>query len=293
MTTYTDPEDQIAAEIAAMEAKGIDPYADRVTDAPDDAALEAAPAEPAAEVAADVAPVKADDQQPDAPKVADVPPTAAQDAQPVASTAPQTYRADMPSDLAAKRTELLAAKAEAMKQLMDGMIDAEKYADEESRISEELEGITLARARAETLAEVNRQTAEGYQANVISALVARTKTEIDYASDTNAQQTFDRALRLVGSEPDAAGKDFAQLADEAHRMVMARRVVAPAAPSTTGRAAPDRTPPKPPITLGGLPTAATSGTKSISEVAGRLTGDDLEQAFDALPDADLKKLMRG
>ena len=293
MTTYADPEDQIAAEIAAMEAKGLDPYADRVTDAPGDAAPKSAPAEPVAEVAADVAPVNADDQQPDAPKVADVPPTAAQDAQPVASTAPQTYRADMPTDLAAKRTELLAAKAEAMKQLMDGVIDAEKYADEESRISEELEGITLARARAETLAEVNRQTAEGYQATVINALVARTKTEIDYASDTDAQQTFDRALRLVASEPDAVGKDFAQIADEAHRMVMARRGVAPAAPSTAGRAAPDRTPPKPPITLGGLPTAATSGTKSISEVAGRLTGDDLEQAFDALPDADLKKLMRG
>ena len=293
MTTYTDPEDQIAAEIAAMEAKGIDPYADRVTDTPGDAAPKSAPAEPVAAVAADVALVKADDQQPDAPKVADVPPTAAQDVQPVASTAPQTYRADMPADLAAKRAELLAAKAEAMKQLMDGVIDAEKYADEESRISEELEGITLARARAETLAEVNRQTAEVYQGNVISALVARTKTEIDYASDTDAQQTFDLALRLVASEPDAAGKDFAQIADEAHRMVMARRGVAPAAPSTTGRAAPDRTPPKPPITLGGLPTAATSGTKSISEVAGRLTGDDLEQAFDALPDADLKKLMRG
>lgn len=289
MTTYTDPEDQIAAEIAAMEAKGLDPYADRVTDAPDEGAPDAA----APEAAADVAPVQADDQQPAAPKVADVPPTAAQDVQPVASTAPQTYRADMPADLAAKRTELLAAKAEAMKQLMDGVIDAEKYADEEFRISEELEGITLARARAETLAEVNRQTAEVYQGNVISALVARTKAEIDYASDPDAQKTFDRALRLVGSEPDAAGKDFAQLADEAHRMVMARRVVAPAAPSTAGRAAPDRTPPKPPITLGGLPTAATSGTKSISEVAGRLTGDDLEQAFDALPDADLKKLMRG
>lgn len=293
MTTYADQEDQIAAEIAAMEAKGLDPYADRVTDTPSDAAPESAPAEPVAEVAADVAPVKADDQQPDAPKVADVPPTAAQDAQPVASTAPQTYRADMPTDLAAKRTELLAAKAEAMKQLMDGVIDAEKYADEESRISEELEGITLARARAETLAEVNRQTAEVYQGNVISALVARTKAEIDYASDPDAQKTFDRALWLVGSEPDAAGKDFAQIADEAHRMVMARRGVAPAAPSAAGRAAPDRTPPKPPITLGGLPTAATSGTKSISEVAGRLTGDDLEQAFDALPDADLKKLMRG
>ena len=293
MTTYTDPEDQIAAEIAAMEAKGLDPYADRVTDTPGDAAPKSAPAEPVAKVAADVAPVKADDQQPDAPKAADVPPTAAQDAQPVASTAPQTYRADMPTDLAAKRTELLAAKAEAMKQLMDGVIDAEKYADEECRISEELEGITIARARAETLAEANRQTAEVYQGNVISALVARTKTEIDYASDTDAQQTFDRALRLVASEPDAVGKDFAQIADEAHRMVLARRGVAPAAPSTAGRAAPDRTPPKPPITLGGLPTAATSGTKSISEVAGRLTGDDLEQAFDALPDADLKKLMRG
>ena len=289
MTTYADPEDQIAAEIAAMEAKGIDPYADRVTDAPDEDAPDAA----APEAAADVAPVKADDQQPDAPKVADVPPTAAQDVQPVASTAPQTYRADMPADLAAKRTELLAAKAEAMKQLMDGVIDAEKYADEECRISEELEGITLARARAETLAEVNRQTAEGYQATVINALVARTKTEIDYASDTDAQQTFDRALRLVASEPDAAGKDFAQIADEAHRMVLARRGVAPAAPSTAGRAAPDRTPPKPPITLGGLPTAAASGTKSVTEVVGRLAGDDLEKAFDALSDADLKKLMRG
>lgn len=275
MTTYTDPEDQIAAEIAAMEAKGIDPYADRVTDAPDEGAPEAEPAEPVAEVAADV------------------PPTVDQDVQPVASAAPQTYRANMPADLAAKRTELLGAKAEAMKQLMDGVIDAEKYATEECRISEELEGITLARARAETLAEVNRQTAEGYQGNVISALVARTKAEIDYASDPDAQKTFDRALRLVGSEPDAAGKDFAQIADEAHRMVMARRGVAPAAPSTAGRAAPDRTPPKPPVTLSGLPTAATSGTKSISEVAGRLTGDDLEQAFDALPDADLKKLMRG
>lgn len=289
MTTYADPEDQIAAEIAAMEAKGIDPYADRVTDAPDEGAPDAA----APEAAADVAPVQADDQQPDAPKVADVPPTAAQDVQPAASTAPQTYRADMPADLAAKRVELLGAKAEAMKQLMDGVIDAEKYAAEEFRISEELEGITLARARAETLAEVNRQTAEGYQGNVISALVARTKAEIDYASDPDAQKTFDRALRLVGSEPDAAGKDFAQLADEAHRMVMARRVVAPAAPSTTGRAAPDRTPPKPPITLGGLPTAAASGTKSVTEVVGRLAGDDLEKAFDALSDADLKKLMRG
>lgn len=289
MTTYTDPEDQIAAEIAAMEAKGIDPYADRVTDAPDKGAPDAA----APEAAADVAPVQADDQQPADPKAVDVPPTTAQDAQPVASTAPQTYRADMPTDLAAKRTELLGAKAEAMKQLMDGVIDAEKYAAEEFRISEELEGITLARARAETLAEVNRQTAEGYQGNVISALVARTKAEIDYASDPDAQQTFDRALRLVASEPDAAGKDFAQIADEAHRMVLARRGVAPAAPSTAGRAAPDRTPPKPPITLGGLPTAAASGTKSVTEVVGRLAGDDLEKAFDALSDADLKKLMRG
>lgn len=289
MTTYTDPEDQIAAEIAAMEAKGLDPYADRVTDAPDEGAPDAA----APEAAADVAPVQADDQQPAAPKVADVPPAAARDVQPVASTAPQTYRADMPADLAAKRTELLAAKAEAMKQLMDGVIDAEKYADEEFRISEELDDITLARARAETLAEVNRQTEEVYQGNVISALVARTKAEIDYASDPDAQQTFDRALRLVASEPDAAGKDFAQIADEAHRMVLARRGVAPAAPSTTGRAAPDRTPPKPPITLGGLPTAAASGTKSVTEVVGRLAGDDLEKAFDALSDADLKKLMRG
>ena len=131
------------------------------------------------------------------------------------------------------------------------------------------------------------------RASVIKALVARTKSEINYLADPGAQQKFDTALKLVAMEPEFAGKDFAEIADEAHRIVMARAGKVAAKAPAEKSPAPDRTPPKPPVTLSGLPTAAASGAKSVTEVGGRLSGDDLEKAMDSLNDAELRKLMKG
>lgn len=300
-TAYADPEDQIAAEIAAMEAKGLDPYADRAPAEQAEPAPEAVTEPEATEDAADEA---ADE----APATVETTATAEQKTEPTAeawdkdalaeianptSHAPQTYRAEVPADLAAKRTELTTAKAEALEKLMSGEIDAKEYAAEESRVAAELENLTLARARAETLAEVNRQTTESYQGNVIRALVARTKNEINYLADPGSQQKFDTALKLVAMEPEYAGKDFAEIADEAHRIVMARAGKVATKALAGPKPAPDRTPPTPPVTLSGLPIAAASGTKSVTEVVGRLSGDDLEKAMDSLNDVELRKLMKG
>lgn len=277
--TYADPEDQVAAEIAAMEAKGLDPYADTATPQ----AEPEAPAEPEQR-----AEPTATQEAPAAQAVAP------QDeaAQAVTSTAPQSFSVQMPAGMASKRAELIQAKGAAMKQLMDGEIDADAYAAAEADITAQLEDLAAARFRAETLEEMNRQQAAGYQGKVINDLVARTKGEIDYLASRDLQERFDTALKLVANESEFADKDFADIAEEAHRIVLARMGRTPVA-TPAAKTAPNRTPPVPPVTLSGLPTAATSGAQPVNQVIGRLVGDDLERALDSMNPAELQKLMRG
>lgn len=283
MTTYADPEDQVAAEIAAMEAKGLDPYADN-----------------SAPVAPDADDAPLDTPEPAAPAVTDEPPAedapAAQTepAQPApAINEPQAFSVQMPADMAAQRLELMQAKGAAMKQLMDGEIDAEQYAVTDADITAKLEDLASARIRAETLAEMNRQQAQTHQAREIQKLIARTRSEVDYANDIKATRQFDTALQLIGADPDNANLPYSELIQLSHEMVAAMRGVAPSKPPIASKTAPDRTPPKPPITLSGLPTAAASGAQSVSQVVGRLAGDDLERAFDSMSDVEFKKLLRG
>lgn len=273
-------DDQLDAEIAALEAQGLDPYADRAapneeaepTAKPTDPVIEPDATDPAAEVAPE-------------PVVADAP--VAEPAQDV----PPAFRANMPEQYKAQRAELMKAKADAMGKLMDGEIDAEAYAVLEMGISDQLEDLTALRIRAETLSEANSQNEQSRQAKDIQALIARTKGEVDYAGDPKAAKQFDAALQLIGADPDNTGMAFADLIQLSHKMVAAMRGVVPA--KVALKAAPDRTPPTPPITLSGLPTAATSGAQSVSQAVSKLHGDALESAFDSMPDAEFKKLMRG
>lgn len=294
-----DPEDQIAAEIAAMEAQGIDPYADRPSDVT---------TEPA-QTAEDKAPeAQASDAQPDA--VQQEPTAPAEDAgeaqdpvntealaeiaNPPAVLQPAVYRTDVPADLEARREALVTAKAEALEKMMGGEMTATEFAREEAKLSAEMESLVLARAQAITLAEVNRQTTEGYQRGVLQSLIASVKSEVDYQSSQEDRDRFDTAISLVAREPRFANKDFSVIAAEAHKLVLKTTDRQPKAPAVGSKTtAPDRTPPKPPVTLSGLPTAAASGVRSVAEVAGRLSGDELEKAFDSLSDADLQKLLRG
>lgn len=288
-----DPEDQVAADIAAAEARGEDPFADKPA-APAEATAEPAPAEaPAAPAAAPAAEVAAPEvpKAPEAPAVAEEPKVEPVKADPI-NPPPTTFQTSIPADYKAQRSALVTEKAALMQKLMEGELDAEGFAAEESRISDALEDLTAQRIRAETLQEANVQTQAAFQQREIQKLIASTKTEVDYATDTKAQRQFDMALQAVGQDPDNAGKDYAELLNQAHTVVMALRGVMRKEPEPAKAERPTRTAPQPPQTLAGLPTAASSGAKSVERTLAELTGDDLERAFDSLGKAELQRLLK-
>lgn len=280
------PEDQKALEaIAAAEAAGQDPFGDEepltTEEAADEPASEAAPeaeaaAEPEAEqVAADATTAEAEQ--------AEAKPAAAS---PEAAELP-TYKAEVPQDYKAQRAELMKAKADAMKKLMDGEIDAEAYAAEDARVSEALEDLAAARIRAETLQEANAQSQQAYQARAIQRLIANAKAEVDYAADATAQKQFDTSLQVLAAQPDNAGKDFADLIEDAHKMVKAMRGIAPQAKPVAER--------KPsgdaPVTLRGVPSASTPNTGGVIEQIARLKGPAYEAAYAKLTPAQQAALL--
>jgi hypothetical protein len=281
------PEDLKALEaIAAAQAAGQDPFGDdeplTVEADADEPASEAAPeaaAEPEAEQAAADAPTAEAEQA-----EADPAPAAASTE---AAELP-TYKAEVPPDYKAQRAELMKAKAEAMKQLMDGEIDAEAYAAEDARVSEALEDLAAARIRAETLQEANAQSQQAYQARAIQRLIANTKGEVDYATDATAQQQFDTSLQVLAAQPANAGKDFADLIEDAHKMVKAMRGVQSQAkaPASDRKPAGDV-----PVTLRSLPSASTPNTGGVIEQIARLKGPAYEAAYAKLTPAQQAALL--
>ena len=277
------PEDLKALEaIAAAQAAGQDPFGD---DEP--LTVEADADEPAPEAAA----------EPEAKQAAADAPTAEAD-QPEADPAPAaasteaaelpTYKAEVPQDYKAQRAQLLQAKAEAMKKLMDGEIDAEAFAAEDMRVAEALEDLAAARIRAETLQEANAQSQQAYQARAIQRLIANAKSEVDYAADLNAQKQFDTSLQVLAAQPDNAGKDFADLIEDAHKMVKAMRGIAqaPKQPAADRRPSGDV-----PVTLRSLPSASTPNTGGVIEQIGRLKGPAYEAAYAKLTPAQQAALL--
>ena len=280
------PEDLKALEaIAAAQAAGQDPFGDdeplTVEADADEPAPEAVP-----EAAADT---EAEQAAADAPAAEEE--QAEADPAPAASTEAAelpTYKAEVPQDYKAQRAELMKAKADAMKKLMDGEIDAEAFAAEDMRVAEALEDLAAARIRAETLQEANAQSQQAYQARAIQRLIANAKSEVDYAADATAQKQFDTSLQVLAAQPDNAGKDFADLIEDAHKMVKAMRGIAPQAtrPGAERRAAGDA-----PVTLRGVPSASTPNTGGVIEQIGRLKGPAYEAAYAKLTPAQQAALL--
>lgn len=280
------PEDLKALEaIAAAEAAGQDPFGD---DEP--LTVEADADEPAPEAVPEAA-VDTEAEQ----AASDATTTEAQQAEadpaPAAASTEAaelpTYKAEVPQDYKAQRAELMKAKADAMKQLMDGEIDAEAYAAEDARVSEALEDLAAARIRAETLQEANAQSQQAYQARAIQRLIANTKSEVDYTADATAQKQFDTSLQVLAAQPDNAGKDFADLIEDAHKMVKAMRGIAPQAkPVAERKPAGDA-----PVTLRGVPSASTPNTGGVIEQIARLKGPAYEAAYAKLTPAQQAALL--
>lgn len=219
-----------------------------------------------------------------------------------ATEAPTRFTAEPPKDYKAQRTTLMTEKAQAMKRLMDGEIDAEQFAVEDTRIADALEDLTAQRIRAETLQEANVQNDAAYQQREIKKLISRTKAEVDYNADPKAPKQFDQALTMIQADPDNAGRDYADLIDEAHRTVAALRgVQAKAKPTTTPTPAvepgkkevPNRQPEgETPITLRNMPAASTpnTGGNAIDAMA-RLDGPEYEAAYARLTPQQKRTLL--
>lgn len=217
------------------------------------------------------------------------------DEQPAGEPAPSQFTAQVAADYKEQRAALTTEKAQALKKLMDGEIDAEEYAVIETRVSESISDLDSARIRAETLIEANAQNEANFQRRAINKLIAATKNEVDYAADPKAQKQFDTALSTIMADPDNAGKDYTELLTEAHRVVAAVRglqIANATGAAAAAPAAPRRAPATPPVTLRSLPTAATPNANGdINDQLGRLNGQDFEAAFDKLSPAQRRALL--
>lgn len=285
MKTMIDPEVQIAADIAAAEARGEDPYADKAQSEDQGGNITS----PTGKV---VIPDEPETPAEVVDEVVNETPAEVADEEVVepAKDQPTSYRTSLPEDYKAQRSTLIAEKAAVMKQLMDGEMDAEEFAVAEARISDSLEDLTAQRIRAETLQEANTQTRAAYQSKEIQKLITRTKGEVDYATEAKAQRQFDLALSAVSQDPDFADKDYTDQLVEAHRVVLALRGVVPTKLKTER---PDRPAAKqPPQTLAGLPTAASTGARSVEQTLSSLSGLDFEAAFAQLPKAEQDRLLK-
>ena len=215
-----------------------------------------------------------------------------------------TFQGTAPEKYVEQRADLLKQKGAALKQLMDGEIDAEQYAAVEADVTSKLDDLNAARIRAETLTEAQAQAqASLHQREIVRIMnTAKKAGEIDYATDRAAQVQFDAILS--GLVAGGSGKDFGELCDEAHQALLAVRGIvkappppahapAPAAQAPAAAPAPAAPPAAGPRTLAGLPNAGAAGVSDdISAKLATLSGEDAELFLAQLPPAQVERLLK-
>lgn len=293
ITGTTDAEAAALAATAAAIAAGEDPFGDEDQDTEGEASTEAAGADttgdeapPADEAGEEEGEGSEALSQEALEAVAEA--TAAEAAAELA-TAPPRYKAGDQEEAKAKRTEQLAIKAKALKDLMDGVIEPEEYSRIEGEVTDVLESLAVSR----TLHEANVQGEQQTQEAIIDKIIAAAKTsgEVDYIADTKAAKQFDTAMAMLAQ--DGEKRTFAELAADAHKAVLAIRGVT-AAPA----AAPAPEPAKPrengkgPMTLRDIPAAETpTSGGGWKEQLATLSGQAYEEAFSRLSPGQKAELL--
>ncbi len=290
--------------IEAAEAAGKDPFGDLVDDTTEEAPAAQAASEPeaagtdATDQAGEPAATEAAGEE-QAEGVDETVLNELADPLGIAQPAPTAYTAEIPAELDGKRTELLTKKAEALEKLMAGEIEAKEFAAVEIDVANELAKIDRQIARAETLAEINQQTSARYEGMVIAQIVDTTKPVLDYTKDAGAVRQFDVVMAGLSADPANATKSFAQLAADANRTVLAIRGLSldgqqQAQESNQPAGKPGQRTPnaKPPVTLRGVPAAATPNSGGgVAEQMANLSGQAYEAAFQKLSPAQQAALL--
>lgn len=261
-----DGDEQITGNVAGDETAGdagAEAAATEVEKEPADEKQEAAPS--ADEAAAALAEMTPEPTAPPAPKAFEVP-------------------AD---DFDAKRKVLQAERKDIIKQWGDGELSDEQYAIKLDELDGKIYEVIQQQAKQQTLAEINAQQAREAQAkqeqaeNAVMVEVAKASkasNQIDYGADADACKAFDAAFNAAKADSKNAGLTLKQIAERAHRGVLAMRGIEPlaAAPAPAPAAAPAKPkPPAPPTTLGTMPAAAA-----------QVVGDAFDETFDAIEDPD-------
>jgi hypothetical protein len=180
-----------------------------------------------------------------------------------AAPAPAYNVAD-PAKFDETRQALLAKRAGAMKELMDGVMEPDAFAAIDSEVMSGLEQLTINR----TLHEANVQQEQARMQAALSTIMADGAAKgVDYAGDPALQALFDTKMRAIATRDDMAGKTAAEIYQATHAEVLRMFGKGTAAPSPSPApaanapaAAPAAAAPAPkpqiPPTLGQMPNAA-------------------------------------
>lgn len=206
-------------------------------------------------------------------------------------------------DFKAERKKLDDEEAAVEAKWGEGNLTDEERSKELARLRNERETIVRQETRAETIADLNYQTDLRSKTKVLVAIATASKEagELDY-SDNKVSTAYDGMLKAVMSDPENAGKKFKELAQLAHEGLCAvknvkRKAAETDTPSTEKKdaegkpaadakpgAKKDRSTPDLPVTLRGVPNAATANTGGgpLDALAG-LKGQAYQAAYNALP----------
>lgn len=207
---------------------------------------------------------------------------------PEPAPAPRYKTAD-PADLQAKRAEQIGIKAKALKDLMDGVIEAEEYSRIETEVADKLEELAVQR----TLHAANVQTEQHAQEAALDRIIAAAKKagEVDYRADPKAAKQFDTAMAMLAQ--DGETRTYTELVEEAHKAVLAIRGIKPAAaPAPAATPAQPRENGKGPMTLRNVPAAETPNSGGgWKEQLAALSGQAYEEAFAKLSPGQRAELL--
>lgn len=217
---------------------------------------------------------------------------------PAPAPAPSRLDAGDPATFDATRTELLAKKADAMKQLIEGVMEPDEFAKIDGEVTLGLEQLT----KNITLHDMNEQAERQRQTDTLAAIRdSATKVGIDYA-DAGIAALFDAKLRTVATQPDMQGRSASDIYQATHKEVLKlfgkdvalAPTPAPApAPAVATAPAPAPKPTIPP-TLGAMPNAApvNVGQDLTNTIMSMDNPDEAEAMMSRMPANQRESVLR-
>lgn len=210
------------------------------------------------------------------------------------------YQADLPADYDDKLASLRSQSKELAKQLHEGAIGVEDYADKLEDVTSQRESLLTLRTRAEMSQDMGKQTAEQEWRYVVARFNAEVAATdgIDYTKDTAKRRDMDMFLKALATDEANENRSSEWFLAEAHKRVKIMHAVtttqAPAA-AEKPKAPTGRKPPTDKLPPSLAHVAGSDGPGDVSdEFSGldRLDGIELESAIAKMTPAQRNRYLQ-